>query len=29
MIDGLVEIKEYSELEEIFITTNYLAINRK
>jgi FkbM family methyltransferase len=29
MIDGLVEIKEYSELEEIFITTNYLAINKK
>lgn len=27
--DGLVEIKDYSEKQEIFITSNFLTINRK
>ncbi len=27
--DGLVEIKQYNEFQEIFITINYLAINKK
>jgi hypothetical protein len=26
--DGIVEIPQYSELHEVFITINYLAIHR-